>query len=610
MSALQEIAMDLAAERAGGVEQNNHSGRPQMPGSGVARGFRRWFGGLSIGRKIETFFGINLLFALIAGLFVVYGYLQLADRAQSVTSELEHALVAESLVSVMSEAQRHAEMLVATDDPGRARAALQQLRLADTGIDDLRMRVQGSNITAFDRLTAIEAVVNDFRNQIAALEAGPQTTSRRASQASEVEASGAFALEATRDLAKILKADAVSVSEANSALIVTLMTSWIAFAGILTLLTLVAQRYLNRSVGHALKAMTAEMTKLASGAKDIAISGRDRRDEIGAMARAMDVFHRAGMRLERLSIERAEKAKVALEERTRQQAQEDAARAEREAMLRDVADQFERTVGDVVSTVAEASSQLRTTSTRMASTADQSSERARQVALSMEKANSGATAAAAASDEFALSIGEISRQAASSAELARAATRSAEEADGTIAALSQSADQVGQIVALIQTIAQRTNLLALNASIEAARGGEAGRGFAVVASEVKELAMQTSRATQQVAEQIRTMQDTTGASVAALKAIAGQIQQLETTAVSIASAVDQQSVAGHDLARSIDLAARETEQVSGHVEEVRDLSQSTGIAAGEVLASATNLEDQASILRDQVDAFIARVRAG
>ena len=120
--------------------------------------------------------------------------------------------------------------------------------------------------------------------------------------------------------------------------------------------------------------------------------------------------------------------------------------------------------------------------------------------------------------------------------------------------------------------------------------------------------MQTSRATEQVAEQIRTLQDTTGASVSALRSIAAEVQQLESTAVSIARAVDQQSVAGHDLARSIDLAARGTEQVASTIKEVRELSISTGTAASQVLDSSTALEQQASTLRAQVDHFLAKVR--
>ncbi|MBV7259111.1 methyl-accepting chemotaxis protein [Erythrobacter sp. WH158] len=350
--------------------------------------------------------------------------------------------------------------------------------------------------------------------------------------------------------------------------------------------------------------------RIAKGQSDVIVPHRDRIDEYGVLGNEVEGIRLASIEFARLNTERAERANSELEEQTRLQLQREEAQVEREGALRELADQFERTVGDVVSGVASASSQLQTTSTMMASSAEQGSARTNEVSVAMREANTGATAAAAASDEFAMSIGEISRQAASSAELARRATESANEADQTISALSASADQVGQIVELIQTIAQRTNLLALNASIEAARGGEAGRGFAVVASEVKELAMQTSRATEQVGEQIRSMQDTTGASVSALRSIAGQVQELETTAVSIATAVDQQSVAGQDLARSIDLAARGTEQVAGHVDEVHELSLSTGSAATQVLSSATDLEEQATTLRSQVNDFLARIRAG
>jgi methyl-accepting chemotaxis protein len=351
------------------------------------------------------------------------------------------------------------------------------------------------------------------------------------------------------------------------------------------------------------------MTRLADGDRNFAIEGQERKDEIGAMIRALELFKRASRRLETWARERSDKAEQELllqQDRERERVEAEAKKA---ALLDEVARQFERTVGEVVGGVAAASSQLHTTATRMAASAEEASRRTGEVAVSMEEANAGATAAAAASDEFALSISEISRQAASSSELARLATEATGEADETISALAASAEEVGQIVELIQTIAQRTNLLALNASIEAARGGEAGRGFAVVASEVKELAMQTSRATEKVADQIRAMQSTTGASVKALRSIAGQVQELESTAVSIATAVDQQSVAGRDLAQSIDLAARGTEKVAGHIDDVRRLSLSTGAAATQVLSSANELEAQAAHLGEQVRGFLSQVRA-
>ncbi len=351
------------------------------------------------------------------------------------------------------------------------------------------------------------------------------------------------------------------------------------------------------------------MRRFAVGETNVSIPQTDRVDVFGELAREVEEIRRASIKFQKLINEKAARADAELEDQVRQQLEKEEARHKQQTALRELADQFERTVGEVVSSVASASTELQATSRVMADTAEKSSLRTSEVLSSMEEANAGATAAAAASDEFAMSIGEISRQAASSAELARKATNSTNQADATISALSESAEQVGHVVELIQTIAQRTNLLALNASIEAARGGEAGRGFAVVASEVKELAMQTSRATEQVADQIRAMQEKTGESVSALRSIATEVQKLETTAVSIASAVDQQSVAGQDLARSIDLAARGTEQVAGHIKEVSELSVSTGSAASQVLTSSTELENQASALRTQVDSFLAEVRA-
>lgn len=365
------------------------------------------------------------------------------------------------------------------------------------------------------------------------------------------------------------------------------MTAWILGFG----LGGIALRRIMIDTAFPLRRMSVDMQRLARGDRAFTLDHLDRKDEIGDVARAFQVFLKSGHKLDQMFEQRK------------------SVREEQQKMLLQLAANFEREIGDVAAAVASAADQLEIAASSMAAAADQSANQVDAVAHSMNDASSGVAAAAAASDEFAMSIGEISRQAAQSAGLARDATTAAEQADGTVKALATSADQIGEIVELISSIARRTNLLALNASIEAARSGEAGRGFAVVASEVKELAAQTSKATEAVAAQIRAMQDSTGASVGALKAIAGQVQQLEATAVSIASAVDQQSVAGQELARNIDTAARGTGDVSANVVQVRQTALATGATASQVLSSASELKGQAASLRSQVDGFLRHVRA-
>ncbi|WFL78184.1 methyl-accepting chemotaxis protein [Altererythrobacter arenosus] len=604
MSAIEDIANQLQFEVDGQADA-------QAPGDAVKSSapwhlVSNWFQDLSLAGKMRTILTSLLGTFVLMGIIVAVGLSSLYGKT-TVNGELKNTVISAADLKGEWGSLRYNTVRYIL---GSEQAALERVRATQadvtTEIESIERTIDRFAPQFSEDIDTLRTDVQAYNAKFEELRANLDTNGRderSVSLAYELSERGdALFVEVDQfetDLRALVDSDeqaglAYFFNMVNILLVLTILVAAIMFFSL---------RYIGGNLLKKIGEITAGMTRLAQGDRHFEIEGIERKDEIGEMLKALELFKRANIRLEKWAEERAEVAQGDLKAHEERE-------AERRRILMDLAEQFERTVGDVVGGVAAASSQLQMTATGMATSAEESTRQTAEVARSMEEANAGATSAAAASDEFAMSIGEISRQAASSAELARKATLSATEADTTISALSSSADQVGQIVELIQTIAQRTNLLALNASIEAARGGEAGRGFAVVASEVKELAMQTSRATEQVAEQIRAMQDSTGASVGALRTIVDQIQQLESTAVSIASAVDQQSVAGQDLARSIDLAARSTDKVSSHIDDVRELSLSTGAAAAQVLSSATELEGQASTLRSQMQDFLGSLRRG
>jgi methyl-accepting chemotaxis protein len=175
--------------------------------------------------------------------------------------------------------------------------------------------------------------------------------------------------------------------------------------------------------------------------------------------------------------------------------------------------------------------------------------------------------------------------------------------------LDETARTIGTIVGMIQEIAEQTNLLALNATIEAARAGEAGKGFAVVASEVKSLATQTAKATDEISALISTIQQRAGGAVEAIRAITGRVDELEQITGAVAAAIEEQNAATQEISRNIEGVASAADEVNGNVAFVSEAAAETGRMATGVEQAAGQVEARSTNLGTRVRSFLDDVRA-
>ena len=204
----------------------------------------------------------------------------------------------------------------------------------------------------------------------------------------------------------------------------------------------------------------------------------------------------------------------------------------------------------------------------IAAAAVQSSQLANDSAGATEGASENVQAVASGAEELASSIAEISRQVAEAASVSGNAVEKSSQAQSVIAELDGAAQSIGEVLRLITDIAEQTNLLALNATIEAARAGEAGKGFAVVASEVKSLASQTAKATDQISRQIDAVQGNTRVAVSTIDEIQRVIDQLNQIATGISTAVEEQSAVTADISSNMQTAADGVRTVSANITEI------------------------------------------
>ncbi|MGX7707907.1 methyl-accepting chemotaxis protein [Methylobacterium sp. Gmos1] len=347
-------------------------------------------------------------------------------------------------------------------------------------------------------------------------------------------------------------------------------------------------------VARPLTAMAGTMERLAAGDLDVAVTGIARRDEVGTLARSLQVFKDNAVQARAMAAD---------------QEAENAAKMRRAEALDGLTKGFERSVSALTHGLSAAATEMEATATAMAGTADQTTQQSMSVAGAAQQTSTNVQTVAAASEEMAASVQEIVQQVSQSARIADAAVAKAAHTDTTVQRLTATADRISTIVSVISGIAAQTNLLALNATIEAARAGAAGRGFAVVASEVKELAGQTAKATDEIGVRIGEIQGATQEAVRDIQEVGKIIGEMSSYTASIAAAMEEQGTASREITRNVQQAACGTEQVTASISGVREGAGQTSAAASQVLSAAQELARHSDSLSQEVASFLMRVKA-
>lgn len=260
-------------------------------------------------------------------------------------------------------------------------------------------------------------------------------------------------------------------------------------------------------------------------------------------------------------------------------------------------------MGDNTVVLTSAAEKMSAVSTQLGATASESSHQAMLVSGAAAEVSGNVQTVATASEEMGASIREIAQSTSDAALVAGQAVATAEQTTATVVKLGQSSAEIGSVVKVITSIAEQTNLLALNATIEAARAGEAGKGFAVVAHEVKDLAVETAKATEDIARRVETIQTDTDGAVTAIAEITEIIGRISDYQSLIAAAVEEQTATTHDMSRSVTEAATGATDIARNVGSVSEAAAQTTQAAADTTAAAGELSTMAGEIRDLVGQF-------
>ncbi|GIE94519.1 methyl-accepting chemotaxis protein [Paractinoplanes rishiriensis] len=262
-----------------------------------------------------------------------------------------------------------------------------------------------------------------------------------------------------------------------------------------------------------------------------------------------------------------------------------------------------RTINESSASLSAAADEMSVTSAQIAASAEESTARAHAVSTAAGDVSSNVQTVSAGSEQMGASIREIAHSTSEAAAVAGSAVQAAEAANTTITSLGESSREIGEVVRAVTAIAEQTNLLALNATIEAARAGEAGKGFAVVASEVKDLAQETARATDDIVRRVDAIQAGTESAVQAIDEISQVIARVNDYQTTIASAVEEQTATTAEMNRSVSDTAVSAGQIADNAATVAQAAQQTTQGVTQTQQATAELARMSAELRTLLAQF-------